>query len=160
MLDPMIWSALARGGAPADAAIEVPGHEGRFRCRVCAVPPADGFHADGEAAIAVALAEERSDLGAGLVEALWFDRPVALWVPPADGGACLRVEARVWRCHIAGALFSDVLARVRAADAAADIASAWELRATAAERVPGGMPAAVEPSRAPRAELHLDRLLR
>ena len=65
----------------------------------------------------------------------------------------------MWRCHIAGALFSDVLARVRAEDAAADIASAWELKILSTERIDGSMPAAAAPSRAPRAELHLDRLL-
>lgn len=166
------------------AAIEVPGHAGAFCCRVALVGASDA--AAGPQALAVALAEERSDLGAGLVEGLWFDRPATLWVPRAsseEGMDAWRLRVHVWRCHIAGPVFSGVLVALRAHDPEADIASVWELRvgmqAGGSEpartvcvdgrarlvpsqvrpvAVPCALPCAREPTSAPRPELHLDTL--
>lgn len=197
---PAAVAAALAGAGPVAAGIQVPSHEQAFACSVvlagssdklvggtaaplaaagarpgsAAVPAADPTR---PSALAVALREERSDLGAGLVEALWFERPVILWLPCDNGGGRVpggaecekrspavasgaasvwRVEASVWRCCIAGPLFSEVLAAVRASGEA-DVASAWELRVRSAEQVPAAAaPGFVLPSRAPREELHLD----
>lgn len=137
------------------AAIEVPGHEGAFRCAVALVPASDT--AAGDVALVVALDEERSDLGAGLVEGLWFERPATLWLPAAD--RIWRLEVAVWRCHIAGPTFACVLSTLRRDNPMADVASVWELRVTGCA-LAGEMPPARTPSRAPRAEVHLDTLAR
>lgn len=104
----------------------------------------------------VALREDRSDAGAALAHALWFNEPVELWLRE-QGGWCY-VQARVWRCDIVGPVFSAALARVRAGSATAEVASAWELRAVRSERV-SSAPVAKAPSRSPRPELHLDNPL-
>ena len=116
--------AAALGDGVARAAVTVPGHDGAIACDLLLVRASDA--GAGKLALVLAVREERTDLGAGLVRGLWYDAPV-------EGRACLRdgtpwlVEARVWRCCIAGALFADVRARERAAGTE-DVASAWELR--------------------------------
>ena len=107
--------------------------------------------------LVVSVAEDRSDLGAGLAHALWFGEPVELWLPREEGGA-ERVTCRVWRCDIVGPVFSAALARARSVRPTAEVASAWELRPLSRELV-SSAPDACAPSRAPRPELHLDNPL-
>lgn len=149
--------AAALGDGATRAAVTVPGHDGPIACDLLLVRASD--LGAGELALALAVREERTDLGAGLVRGLWYDAPVEVRARLGDGTLWL-VEARVWRCCIAGPLFSDVLARERAAGTE-DVASAWELRVLDARRVDASdVPAAAEPSQAPREELHLDVLAR
>ena len=107
--------------------------------------------------LVVSVAEDRSDLGAGLAHALWFGEPVELWLPREEGGA-ERVTCRVWRCDIAGPVLSAALARARSVRPTAEVASVWELRPLSRELV-SSAPDACAPSRAPRPELHLDNPL-
>ena len=75
--------------------------------------------------LVVSVAEDRSDLGAGLAHALWFGEPVELWLPREEGGA-ERVTCRVWRCDIVGDL--GVLGRARTRPlrpSTAEVASVW-----------------------------------
>lgn len=149
--------AVALGDGMARAAVTVPGHDVPIACDLLLVRASDS--GAGELALALAVREERTDLGAGLVRGLWYDAPVGVRARLGDGTSWL-VEARVWRCCIAGPLFSDVLGRERAAGTE-DVASAWELRVLGAKRVEASdVPAAADPSRAPREELHLDVLAR
>lgn len=149
--------AAALGDGATRAAVAVPGHDGPIACDLLLVRASD--LGAGELALALAVREERTDLGAGLVRGLWYDAPVEVRARLGDGTFWL-VEARVWRCCIAGPLFSNVLARERAAGTE-DVASAWELRVLDTRRVEASdVSAAAEPSRAPREELHLDVLAR
>ncbi len=104
----------------------------------------------------VALREDRSDAGAALCHALWFNEPVELWL--REQGGWRHVQARVWRCDIVGPVFAVALARVREESGTAEVASAWELRVVCSERV-SSAPVAKAPSRSPRPELHLDNPL-
>lgn len=106
--------------------------------------------------LVVSVAEDRSDLGAGLAHALWFDEPIELWL--ARDGGWEHVVARAWRCDIVGPVFSAALAHARAGHATAEVASAWELRPVSREPV-ASAPTAFPPTRAPRPELHLDNPL-
>nr|WP_073295694.1 radical SAM protein [Parolsenella massiliensis] len=106
--------------------------------------------------LVVSVAEDRSDLGAGLAHALWFDEPIELWL--ARDGGWEHVVVRAWRCDIVGPVFSAALARARAGHATAEVASAWELRPVSREPV-ASAPDACAPTRAPRPELHLDNPL-
>lgn len=149
--------AAALGDGVARAAVTVPGHDGAIACDLLLVRASDA--GAGKLALVLAVREERTDLGAGLVRGLWYDAPVEVRARLGDGTSWL-VEARVWRCCIAGPLFSDVLTRERATGTE-DVASAWELRVLDARRIEASdVPAAAEPSRAPREELHLDVLAR
>lgn len=129
---------------------------GAWRCRL-AVEPAS-VRTPATRALYLALAEDRSDLGAALVGALWFSGPLTVSVTTA-AGAVVAMHVAAWRCHIAGEPFARVLAHVRRDDAAADVASVWELLVLDAHEVPA-LPEAAGPTRAPRAELHLDALAR
>lgn len=165
-----VWRAMTREPAPTavDAAGAMPLGAGAARVRVplsshavlVSVTPADELGACGPGVtletLVAAVPEDRSDLGAGLAHALWFDEPVELWVPREEGWR--HVVARVWRCDIVGPVFSAALARVRAARPMGEVASAWELRPVSSELV-SSAPDACAPSRAPRPELHLDNPL-
>ena len=107
--------------------------------------------------LVLSLREDRSDLGAGLARALWFDEPIELWMREANGWR--HVTARAWRCDIVGPVFSAALAAAREASPTAEVASAWELRPVSPGELVASAPDARVPSRAPRPELHLDNPL-
>lgn len=166
-----VWQGLARRDVSpeADEAGVLPLGERSGRVRVplvshaiaAAVASADelGVGMPGVApdTLVVSVAEDRSDLGAGLAHALWFGELVELWLPREEGGA-ERVTCRVWRCDIVGPVFSAALARARSVRPTAEVASVWELRPLSRELV-SSAPDACAPSRAPRPELHLDNPL-
>lgn len=102
------------------------------------------------------LPQERTDLGRGLVRGLWFDQPLTLWL--CGAGTTLRARAWAYRCHIAGPVFTRLLARAREADPVGDIACAWELLAEE-WRETGELPPAPEPLPDGPPELHLDHPL-
>lgn len=101
---------------------------GSFSCRV----PEMTMDPDGS--FLLPLENEHSQLGRGLVQALWFQREVQLWLP-GDGIQTLLTLAP-WRCHIAGPLFAEVLTRARQADPAADPTAVWELYPIREEQTP------------------------
>ena len=140
-------------GAPR---VSVPGVEDSLFCEAFSASELGVSKLAGERGVIVALREDRSDLGAGLAHALWFDEPVELWLPREDGAE--HVTCRVWRCDVVGPVFSATLVRARATRLTAEIASAWELRPASREFV-SFAPDACAPSRAPRPELHLDNPL-
>ena len=59
--------------------------------------------------LALSLPQERTELGRGLVRGLWFDQPLTLWL--CGAGTTLRARAWAYRCHIAGPVFTRLLAR-------------------------------------------------
>ena len=140
-------------GAPR---VSVPSEEGALFCEAFSASELGVAKLAGERGVVVALREDRSDLGAGLARALWFDEPVELWL--REGIAWRHVRARVWRCDVVGPVFSAALARVREGSPSAEVASAWELRVVEEAPVVSA-PVARVPSRAPRPELHLDNPL-
>lgn len=71
------------------------------------------------------LPKEYSKLGAALVDAIWFTHPVKVLLH--CGQKLYQSEGTVYKCHIAGPLFSSQLQRVRSRDSKADIASSWEI---------------------------------
>ena len=73
------------------------------------------------------LHKEYSRLGVAFVDAIWFGHPVKLLL--VCGQELFWSEADVYKCHIAGPLFTDNLLRIRAKNPKGDIASSWELRA-------------------------------
>ena len=73
------------------------------------------------------LMREYSRLGTALVDAIWFDHPAKLLL--VCGQELCRSEVDVYKCHIAGPLFTDNLLRIRQKDPKGDIASSWEFRA-------------------------------
>lgn len=165
-----VWRAMAREAVPAavDEAGTTPASEATARVRVplsshailASVATAGELGVCGPGVtsdtLVAAVPEDRSNLGAGLSHALWFDEPVELWLPCEEGWR--HVVARVWRCDIVGPVFSATLARVRAARPTGEVASAWELRPVSSELV-SHAPDACAPSRASRPELHLDNPL-
>lgn len=106
--------------------------------------------------LALSLPQERTELGRGLVRGLWFDQPLTLWL--CGAGTALRARAWAYRCHIAGPVFTRLLARAREADPAGDIACAWELL-TEEWRETGKLPPAPELLPDGPQELHLDHPL-
>ena len=109
-----------------NAMLTVPQRDGgSFSCRV----PELALEPNGS--LVLPLENEHSQLGRGLVQALWFQQEVQLWLP-GDGVQTL-LTLVLWRCHIAGPLFAAVLNRARAADPAADPTAVWELYPVRAE---------------------------
>lgn len=168
-IDVSVWKGLNREVASPEVAaagetpsgegaprVSVPGEEGTLFCEAFSASELGVSKLAGERGVVVALREDRSDLGAGLTRALWFDEPVELWL--REGIAWRHVRARVWRCDVVGPVFSAALARVREGSPSAEVASAWELRVVEEAPVVSA-PAARVPSRAPRPELHLDNPL-
>lgn len=78
-----------------------------------------------DSALTLALEQEHSELGRGLVRSLWFSKPLTLYVKDEMG--TLKLTLRPWRCHIAGVLFAEVLQSARAKDPEADPTAVWEL---------------------------------
>lgn len=103
--------------------------------------------------LALALEEEHTDLGRELVAALWFARPVRI-ILEVDG-EIRGVEACVYRCHIAGPLFTEKLIEFRRENPGHDMASAWELHFLKNIGVED-IAAARRPDRALEPEWHLD----
>ena len=86
-----------------------------------------GVYSYDEKRLLYGLPKEYSRLGTTLVDAIWFCHPVKLllvWEQELYWS-----EADVYKCHIAGPLFTDNLLRIRAKDPEGDIASSWELHA-------------------------------
>ena len=81
------------------------------------------------ATLLLGLAQERTAAGRALVRALWFDQPVTLWLPSKTDW--LQLTARVWKCHITGPVFRELLEQARRRNPAADLAVIWELIPTA-----------------------------
>lgn len=166
-----VWQGLARQDVSPEAdeagALPLGERSGRVRVPLVSHAIAAAVASAGELGVGmpgvapdtlvVSVAEDRSDLGAGLAHALWFGEPVELWLPREEGGA-ERVTCRVWRCDIVGPVFSAALARARSVRPTAEVASVWELRPLSRELV-SSAPDACAPSRAPRPELHLDNPL-
>ena len=95
---------------------------------ILVLPQGEGFRVpelslEADGSLVLPIQNEHSQLGKGLVEALWFERSLRLWLP--ECGRVLTLAP--WRCHIAGPLFTRVLVRAREADAAADPTAVWEL---------------------------------
>ncbi len=169
--DLAVWQGMARQGEPAGAPweagatalgpdmgrVRVAGTSHAIAARV-AMASELGVSGEGvpSETLVLSVPEDRSDLGAGLARALWFDEPVELWMPREDGWE--HVVARVWRCDIVGPVFSAALERARDGRPEAEVASAWELRPVSREPV-AHAPEACAPTRAPRPELHLDNPL-
>jgi hypothetical protein len=73
------------------------------------------------------LRKEYSRLGRSLVDAIWFHHPAKLLL--VSGQELFWSEIDVYKCHIAGPLFTDNLLRIRKKNPRDDIASSWEFRA-------------------------------
>ena len=99
---------------------------------------------------------ERSPLGRGLVEALWFDRPAVLSLRTRE--RCVHVSVRVYRCHIAGPLFAGALLAVRSGGEAEDMASAWELYWQGSAEAPADLQPRHSWKECSHTEKHLDLL--
>ncbi|HCE78154.1 MAG TPA: hypothetical protein DEP61_04640 [Lachnospiraceae bacterium] len=72
------------------------------------------------------LQREYSRLGRSLVDAIWFHHPAKLLL--VCGQELFWSEVDVYKCHIAGPLFTDNLLRIRKKNPGGDIASSWEFR--------------------------------
>ena len=99
--------------------------------------------------VVLPLEEEHTSLGRALVDALWFARPVKIMAGQKT------FWAKVYRCHIAGPVFKEMLWEVRAENPRRDMASAWELHLLK-ETEPMDVSQAKEVERSFFRELHLD----
>ena len=136
---------ILRAGGACRAVVEAPG-ETVFAC-----PSLTSLNGE---TLVLAVEDEHTPAGRTLVGALWFGRPLTLWLSTPEG--TYRAGLRAYRCHIVGPVFSVMLARRREEDPEGDLASAWELTAedwTETEE----LPPEPEPQSSPFGpELHLD----
>ena len=106
--------------------LTVPQEKGTdFTCSVPELTCEDG-------SLILGLENEHSELGRGLVRALWFGQDVRLWL--VHGETRLILSLTPWRCHIAGPLFTRILCRARQAEPEADYTAVWELYPQRAEQ--------------------------
>lgn len=115
------------------------------------------LHRSDDGALFLSLEQERSRVGEALVDSLWFDRRLYLWLP--HGGAAFRFTLRPHRIHIVGRPFSHMLRRARDRDPMADIDAVWELRMEGREETTKPLPTPLPCSLAGERDCHLDRLL-
>lgn len=108
---------------------------------------------ESETGLALALEEEHTPLGRALIEALWFTKPASVILK--CGGETAAAEVWVYRCHIAGPLFTKKLLEMREKNANRDMASAWELYVTGSTEA-GDLTGAEALPTAGSAEWHLD----
>ncbi|MEG1917257.1 MAG: hypothetical protein RR092_01265 [Oscillospiraceae bacterium] len=87
----------------------------------------------------LSLEREHTAAGRCLVQGIWFDTPVTLWL--CQGDTTLRLTAAVHRCHIVGTVFSQMLRRAQGRG----IASAWELHLLRWEETTATPPAPCPP---------------
>lgn len=102
------------------------------------------------------LEQERTQAGRGMVEALWFDKPVVLWL--SGGPQACRLTTRPWQCHITGERFRQALDRFRQAHPHGDLLAVWELHPLCWEETEQRPPKPQTPSLLFEAESHLERL--
>ena len=107
------------------------------------------------ATLLLGLAQERTAAGRALVRALWFDQPVTLWLPSKTDW--LQLTARVWKCHITGPVFRELLEQARRRNPTADLAVVWELLPTA-QSSSSQPPRPVDCPLLREAEIHLELL--
>ena len=88
---------------------------------------------DGERLL-LSLPAEHTEAGCLLVESLWQDLPAEVLL--FSGRDLFATSARVFRCHIAGPVFRQLLDKARALSPEADIASVFELHPSAWARLP------------------------
>ncbi|MBU9727276.1 hypothetical protein [Diplocloster modestus] len=100
------------------------------------------------------LADEHTALGRGLVNSLWFDREMTLWLHGAD--VVYKLSVKSLRCLITGPLFARMLLRARQKDASAEIGCAWELCWQSCEQTQEPLPAALPLPVPITPDLHLD----
>ena len=103
------------------------------------------------------LESEATPLGRCFVDSIWFKRPIRL----VDDERLCAAQGEVWRCHITGPVFSDLLMAARAQNPARDIAAVWEIRtgdwsAIPSEEMAKWMERFVRPKKAEMPEYHLD----
>lgn len=82
------------------------------------------------------LQREYSKLGVSLVDAIWFSHPVKILLVSEQD--VYWSEAEVYKCHIAGPLFTENLLRIREQDPRGDIAASWEIRPGVWEKADAG----------------------
>jgi hypothetical protein len=86
-----------------------------------------GIYSPDKKRLLYGLRREYSRLGRSLVDAIWFHHPAKLLL--ICGQELFWSEVDVYKCHIAGPLFTDNLLRIRKKNPGDDIASSWEFRA-------------------------------
>ncbi len=99
---------------------------------------------------------EKSVSNRNLVRGIWFDKPVSFHV--ARGDEAYYIQAKVYRCLIAGKLFEQMLLRKRAEEGAdADISLVWEFIPVSVEEVSAKVLRKEQEARHPYFDRHLDR---
>lgn len=102
------------------------------------------------------LEQERTQSGRGLVDALWFDRTVALWI--AGRGEAYYLTLRPWQCHITGERFRQALDMFRRTRPKGDLSVVWELYLQSWKRTEHTPPEPRTPTLLAEAEVHLELL--
>ncbi len=99
---------------------------------------------------------EKSAGNRNLVRSIWFDKPVTFHV--GRGDEAYYIQAKVYRCLIAGKLFEQMLLRKRAEEGAdADISVVWEFIPVSVEEVTVKVLRKEQEARHPYFDRHLDR---
>ena len=83
--------------------------------------------------IYLAIYKEKSAAGSLLTRSLWFGEHADVIV---KGGEILRLKLIADRSHISGGIFTELLQKQRAEDAAADIGAVWEMSLVSFEALP------------------------
>lgn len=116
-LNPRIGKLFER---ETEVIIEVPGKDKERIAFLC-----DSFQTQNGTTFVFGIEQERTDAGRGMVRGLWFEEPVIVWAEKEN--IRYRIEARPYRCHIVGPVFSHVLDNARQKNPAKDISAVWEL---------------------------------
>lgn len=106
--------------------------------------------------ILLPLEQERTEAGEAMVNALWFEKEVHLYLSLAQRRLCLSL--RPYRCYAAGALFSQTLTQLRKENSRADIAILWELWPERWEETDDDLPPSQPLALTGEADCHLDIL--
>lgn len=100
------------------------------------------------------LEQERTEAGSGFTWALWSERPVEIWLCGKE--KTIRIDAFVYRSHIAGPILKQFLLWAREKNPEGEISVVWELLAERWETTVQAPPAPQEQHLKGPAEIHLD----
>ena len=103
------------------------------------------------------LESEATPLGRCYVDSIWFRRPIRL----LDAQHGMAAQGEVWRCHIAGPVFAELLKTARIQHPESDLAAVWEIHASpwtavAPQETEEWTRRAIQPEQAKTPEYHLD----
>ena len=103
------------------------------------------------------LENEGTPLGKCFVDSIWYKRPIRL----IDSNRLVAAHGEIWRCHIAGPVFANMLQAARSQNPASDVAAVWEIRtdgwsAVSQDELKDLTERSVSPGKADAPEFHLD----